>query len=96
MKVLAAEIEPYGSPIMVTIVDSLYTSPAAGDALLKRLRPYFPIHPIMLVSVEHNGYRAHAPFETHRLLALIQLELLTLHEVDLSIPPAEKDEPLPF
>ena len=96
MRVLAAEIEPYGAPILVGIVDSLYTSVEAGDALLKRLQPYFPIHPIMLVSVEQNGYRAHAPFETHRLLALIQLEQLTLHEIDLSVPPPMRDEPLPF
>lgn len=91
-----AEIDPYGAPILVAIVESTYTVPAAGDQLLKRLQPYFRTHPIMLVSVQPNGYRAYAPFETHRLLALIQLEQLTMVEVDLSTPPVEVDEPLPF
>jgi hypothetical protein len=51
---------------------------------------------MMLVSIEPNGYRAYAPFETHRLLALMQLEQLTLQPVDLSLPPPEKYEALPF
>lgn len=96
MKAHAAEIDPYGAPIMVVIVDSAHTVPNAGTQLLIRLQPYFPTHPIMLVSVERNGYRAYASFETHRLLALIQLEQLTLQEIDLTKPPPEKDEPLPF
>lgn len=50
----------------------------------------------MLVAVERDGFAAYAPFQTHTLLALLQLEQLTLHEIDLSVPPAEKDEPLPF
>jgi len=50
----------------------------------------------MLVSVERDGFGAYAPFQTHTLLALLQLEHLTLHELDLDVPPAEKDEPLPF
>lgn len=96
MIALAAEIDPYGAPIMVAIVEPTFTLPETGAQLLTTLQPYFPTHPIMLVSVEHNGYRAYAPFETHRLLALIQLEQLTLQEIDLSKPPPEKDEPLPF
>lgn len=96
MRVQAAEIDPYGAPIMVVVVESVHTLAGPGDVLLRRLQPYFPLHPIMLVSVQPNGYRAYAPFETHRLLALIQLEQLTLQEVDLSVPPFMEDEPLPF
>lgn len=81
---------------MVVIVDSAYTLAEVGTQLLTRLQPYFPTHPIMLVSLESNGYRAYASFETHRLLALIQLEQLTLGEIDLSEPPPAKDESLPF
>jgi hypothetical protein len=81
---------------MVVIVDSEHTFAGPGDYLLRRLQPYFPIHPMMLVSIEPNGYRAYAPFETHRLLALMQLEQLTLQPVDLSLPPPEKYEDLPF
>lgn len=96
MKVLAAEIDPYGAPLIVAIVASEYTEVGLGDDLLKRLQPYFPARPIMLVSIEHSGYRAYAPFETHRILALIQLEQLIAQEIDLSIPPPEEEEPLPF
>jgi hypothetical protein len=96
MKVHAAEIEPYGSPIMVILVESAYTLAGAGDQILERLKPYFPRHPVMLVSVELNGFRAYAPFQTHRLLALIQLENLRLFEVDLNISPVREEDPLPF
>lgn len=96
MKVRVAEIDPYGSIIIVAIVDSKYTVAGPGDELLRQLQPYFKIHPIMLVSVEHNGFRAYAPFQTHLLLTLIQLENLHLRELDLSTPPAEEDEELPF
>jgi hypothetical protein len=50
----------------------------------------------MLVSIERNGFRAWAPFQTGKLLALLQLETLALREIDLSLPPPDKDEPLPF
>ena len=63
---------------------------------MAKLQKHFPLEPIMLVSVERDGFAAYAPFQTHTLLALLQLEQLTLHEIDLSVPPAEKDEPLPF
>jgi len=63
---------------------------------LARLQKHFPLEPIMLVSVERDGFDAYAPFQTYTLLALLQLEQLTLHEIDLSVLPAEKDEPLPF
>lgn len=96
MRVQAAEIEPYGAPIMVVVVESALTVVGPGCKLLKRLQPYFPVHPIMLVSVQQNGYRAYAPFETHRLLALIQLEQLTLRDVDLSVPPIREEAELPF
>jgi hypothetical protein len=96
MKVQVAEIDPYGSVIIVAIVPSECTVAGAGDDLLKRIQPYFKVHPIMLVSVEANGFRAYAPFQTHLLLALIQLENLDLHELDLSLPPPEDEEDPPF
>ena len=48
----------------------------------------------MLVSIEDNGMRAYAPFETHVLLALIQLENLRLESMDLGQPIPEVE--LPF
>jgi len=95
MRLQYAEIEPYGSPIIVVIVDSHFTVAGPGEELLDRLRPRFRTYPIMLISVEKNGFRAYAPFQTHLLLALIQLEELQLREVDLS-QPILIDEELPF
>jgi hypothetical protein len=96
MKIQVAEIDPYGSVIIVAIVASEFTVARSGDALIEKLQPYFRIHPIMLVSVQQNGFRAYAHFQTHLLLALIQLENLTLRDLDLSVPPEEVDEELPF
>lgn len=95
MKVQVAEITPYGAPILVALVPSQYTTPAAGDELLGKIQQHYRAHPIMLVSVEPNGFRAYAKFQTHLLLALIQLEILDLHELDLSQPVQDYSE-LPF
>lgn len=96
MKIQVAEVTPYGSPVLVAIVPSDCTNPSNGAATLSRIQPYYPTHPIMLVSVEGNGFRAYATFETHMLLALIQLENLEVSELDLDVPPLEAEEELPF
>lgn len=96
MKIQVAEVTPYGPPILVAIVPSEYTVSATGPGLIRRIEPHYPTHPIMLVSVESNGFRAFAPFQTHKLLALIQLEYLQLTELDLEMPPPDRDEELPF
>ena len=96
MKVHVTEFAPHGSPIVVAIVDSAYTLDGAAEAVWKQVAAWFPTQPVMLVSVEPNGFRAYAPFQTGQLLALLQLETLTLREIDLSVPPPEKDEALPF
>ena len=96
MKVQVTEFAPHGSPIVVAIVASRYTRSGAAQPVLKQVQAHFPERPVMLVSVERNGFRAWAPFQTGKLLALLQLETLALREIDLSLPPPEKDEPLPF
>lgn len=96
MKIQVAEVTPYGSPVLVAIVPSECTNPSSGAGMLRQIQPYFPTHPIMLVSVEGNGFRAYATFETHMLLALIQLENLDVIELDLSVPPSDTEEELPF
>ena len=96
MKIQVAEVTPYGSPVLIAIVPSDFTNPSNGSGLVRRIQPYFPTHPIMLVSIQGNGFRGYAAFETHTLLALIQLEYLDLRELDLDTPPVEPDEELPF
>jgi len=95
MRIQVAEVDPYGAPTLIAIVPSEFTMPGPGDQLLSQVQRHYPTHPIMLVSVEKNGFRAHATFQTHLLLALIQLEYLDLKELDLSLPIEENSE-LPF
>ena len=94
MRIQVAEVTPYGSPILIALVPSEFTLSAAGDGLLSEIQRHYPTHPIMLVSVQPNGFRAYAKFQTHMLLALIQLEYLDLVEVDLAMAPPEEE--LPF
>lgn len=96
MKVQVATFAPHGSPILVAIVDSAFTVQGAAEPILKKIAGYFPTQPIMLVSIEPNGFRAYAPFQTGQLLALLQLETLTFSEIDLALPAPEHGEPLPF
>lgn len=96
MRIQVTEFAPHGSSVVVAIVEPRYTVPGAAEPVWKDVSAHFPALPVMLVSVEPNGFRAWAPFQTARLLALLQLETLALREIDLSVPPMREDEPLPF
>lgn len=96
MLIQVTEFAPHGSPIAVAIVDSAYTVKDAAEPVLKKVAEHFPARPIMLVSIETNGFRAYAPFQTGELLALLQLEQLRFREIDISLPAPEDDAPLPF
>ena len=94
MKVTVGEFTPYGSVIIVAYVEAEYTYPGKGDQLIARLFPYVKAA-TMLVATENGIPRAYAPFQTHLLLSLLQLENLPLREIDLTVP-AEIDEDPPF
>ncbi|MFC5480452.1 hypothetical protein [Massilia suwonensis] len=96
MLIQVTEFAPHGSPIAVAIVDTAYTVKGAAEPVLKKVAEYFPALPVMLVSIEANGFRAYAPFQTGELLALLQLEQLHFQEIDISLPAPGKDDPLPF
>ncbi|NHZ34468.1 hypothetical protein [Massilia rubra] len=84
-----------GLVLAIVLVDSIDTLPERGPALLVRLQPYFPALPIMLVSIEDNGFRSFATFQTSELLALVQLEHVAFVEIDLDATSADTGQ-LPF
>lgn len=96
MRIHVTQFAPHGSPIVVAIVDSRFTVKGAAEPVLKKVAEHFPAQPVMLVSIERNGFRAYAPFQTAELLALLQLETLAFEEIDISLPAPERDVPLPF
>jgi hypothetical protein len=96
MRIQVTQFAPHGSPIVVALVDSRFTVKGAAEPLLKKVAQHFPAQPVMLVSIEPNGFRAYAPFQTGELLALLQLAALELQEIDISLPAPERDVPLPF
>ncbi len=95
MLIRTAIFTPYGPDIIIALVPPPFTEPEAGGLMLKRLHPFFPVSPIMLVSIQPNGFRAYATFQTSTLLALLQLENLTFTALDIFSPPV-KDVDLPF
>ena len=96
MRIQVTQFAPHGSPIVVALVESGFTVQGAAEPVLKKVAEHFPALPVMLVSIEPNGFRAYAPFQTGELLALLQLETLAFQEIDISLPAPESDEPLPF
>lgn len=96
MRIQVTQFAPHGSPIVVAIVDSRWTIQGAAEPVLKKVAEHFPVQPIMLVSVEPNGFRAYASFQTAELLALLQLETLAFQEIDISLPAPDSGAPLPF
>lgn len=88
-----AEFDPYGSPIALAVVPSEYTLPSEGPSLIRKIQPYLPTRPIMLVSVEQNGFRAYASFQTHVLLMHAQLQYLEFSEIDLTVEPPSPPPP---
>lgn len=78
--------------LLIALVDVEYIG-AAGDAVIKKLMVFYPHLPALLVCVADNGFLAHAHFDTHQVLALLQLKKLTFSEIDIDNPPEAE---LPF
>lgn len=92
MKVQVATTYFRKTLMAIVLVDDLPT-PETAEEIDYRLRPFFPTCPCMFVAICDNGFAAYAPFQTHTLLALIQLDELAFHEIDLNAPP---EVALPF
>lgn len=94
MKVQVAHYELSGSFILMALVESNFTLPGNGNKLIGEIEKHHPAQGIMLISIETNGFRAYSFFESHRILALMQLDNLTFSELDLARPSPEPE--LPF
>ncbi len=79
--------------VLVAIVESADMTPVAQADLCARIQLHHPTLPIMLVSIEDNGFRAFASFQTGALLALLQLERLTFSDLDLDAPLPDQEVP---
>ncbi len=96
MLVRVATFTPYGVDIAIVLVESPHTEVGNGAAMLAIVEKHIRSTPIMLISIQENGYRAYATFRTEVLLALLQLEIIHFTPFDLHQPVAALDVELPF
>jgi len=96
MKIEVAVMELKGVRVAVAFPPPAWVAPGMGDALLARLRPYFPALPIMLAAPQKHGVRAHAAFQAQALVEGADFGKLARTEIDLDVPPVRPDAPPPF
>lgn len=96
MKLEVALAELKGVRVALAFAPPACVAPGVGDVLLERLRPHFPTLPLMLVSVDKHGVRAHAAFQAQALVDGADLAHLPRTVIDLDVPPTPPDLPPPF
>jgi hypothetical protein len=96
MKIEVALTVLKGVRVAVAFPPPAWVVPGIGDALLARLQPHFPALPVLLVSSQPHGLRAHASFQAMALIEGADLGALARFELDLDQPPALPDAPPPF
>jgi hypothetical protein len=100
MKIPVAVTVLKGVRVAVAFPPPAWVVPGMGDALLARLQPWFPALPVLLVSNQPHGVRAHAAFQAQALVdgagLEAQLGSLPRVEIDLDAPPPALDAPPPF
>jgi hypothetical protein len=100
MKIQVALTVLKGVRVAVAFPPPAWVVPGMGDALLARLQPWFPALPVLLVSNQPHGVRAHAAFQAQALVEGAdldaQLNALPRIEIDLDAPPPVPDEAPPF
>jgi hypothetical protein len=84
-----------GVRIALVFADPDCLRPGVGDALLARLGPWFPRLPIMLAAPRARPSRAYAEFDTHQLLAELDLAGMVEQTIDLDLAPPDDAAP-PF
>jgi hypothetical protein len=96
MKIEVAVAELKGVRVAIAFAPPSWVAPGVGDALLARLRPYFPTLPILLAAPQGRRMRAYAPFQAQALVDGADLDKLARHVIDLDAAPPPPDHPLPF
>ena len=96
MKIEVALTELKGVRVAVAFPPPAWVTPGMGDALLARLRPYFPALPIMLAARQKHGVRTHAAFQAQALVGDADLGALARTEIDLDVAPSAPEQPPPF
>jgi hypothetical protein len=96
MKIRVAVTVLKGVRVAVAFPPPAWVVPGMGDALLARLQPWFPSLPVLLVSNQAHGLRAHAAFRAQALVDGLDLTGLPCTEIDLDASPAAPDGPPPF
>jgi hypothetical protein len=96
MKIPVALTVLKGVRVAVAFPPPAWVVPGMGDALLARLQPWFPALPVLLVSNQPHGVRAHAAFQAQALVEGADLDALARVEIDLDAPPPAPDLPAPF
>lgn len=94
MKIETAVVTIKGVKLALAFPDSSYVQSGEGDTLIARLAPYFPALPVMLVTFE-DGERAYAGFQYEPIFRELNLDDISLTEIDLDTPPPD-DSKLPF
>jgi len=96
MKIEVALAVLKGVRVALAFPPPAWVVPGIGDALLARLQPHVPALPVMLVSRQPHGVRAHAAFQAQALVDGADLDGLVCFEIDLDRPPAAPEEAPPF
>jgi hypothetical protein len=96
MKIGVAVTVLKGVRVAVAFPPPAWVVPGMGDALLARLQPWFPTLPVLLVSKQPHGVRAHAAFQGQALVEGADLDALARVEIDLDAAPPAPAEPAPF
>jgi hypothetical protein len=96
MKISVSVTVLKGVRVAVAFPPPAWVVPGMGDALLARLQPWFPALPVLLVSDQPHGVRAHAAFQAQALVAGADLAGLPRIEIDLDAQPPAPDEAPPF
>ncbi len=96
MKVAVAVTVLNGVRVAVAFPPPAWVVPGMGDALLARLQPWFPALPVLLVSNQPHGLRAHAAFQAQALVEGAALDGLARVEIDLDQPPPGPSNEPPF